>query len=67
MINYRVDSLEGLLKILKEEKVTVVGEMEVYDYGKFGWIPDPEGNKMERWEPTDAEFEKRGRETNTFT
>lgn len=51
MLNYRVENLEELLKVLKEEGVTVVGEMQVYDYGKFGWIMDPEGNKIELWEP----------------
>jgi predicted enzyme related to lactoylglutathione lyase len=53
MLNYRVHDLEALLKVLKEEGVTIVGEMESYDYGKFGWILDPEGNKIELWEPTD--------------
>jgi predicted enzyme related to lactoylglutathione lyase len=51
MINFRVDNLEALLKTLKDEGVTIVGEMETYDYGKFGWILDPEGNKIELWEP----------------
>jgi hypothetical protein len=32
--------------------------MEVLEYGKFGWILDPEGNKIELWEPNDTEFEK---------
>ena len=36
MINYRVDDLESLLKVLKEEGVEIIGEMEVYEYGKFG-------------------------------
>lgn len=53
MFNYRVENLEELLKVLKEEGVTVVGEMETYSYGKFGWILDPEGNKIELWEPID--------------
>ncbi|XLS29561.1 VOC family protein [Flavobacteriaceae bacterium M23B6Z8] len=53
MLNYRVENLVELLKILKEEGVTIVGEMEEYEYGKFGWIMDPEGNKIELWEPID--------------
>jgi predicted enzyme related to lactoylglutathione lyase len=53
MINYRVENLEELLKVLKKEGVTIVGEMETYDYGKFGWILDPDGNKIELWEPAD--------------
>lgn len=56
MMNFRVDNLEALLKILKEEGVTIVGEMETYDYGRFGWILDPDGNKIELWEPIDKAF-----------
>ncbi|WP_370640691.1 VOC family protein [Flavobacterium sp. SM15] len=53
MMNFRVENLAVLLEVLKEEGVTVVGEMESYDYGNFGWILDPEGNKIELWEPKD--------------
>lgn len=53
MMNFRVDDLEALLQVLKEEGVTIVGEMQSFDYGKFGWILDPEGNKIELWEPID--------------
>ncbi|MCB0569843.1 MAG: VOC family protein [Phaeodactylibacter sp.] len=56
MFNYRVENLAGLLNVLREEGVEVVGEIEAYDYGKFGWIMDPEGNKIELWEPNDEEF-----------
>tara|TARA_R110002033_G_scaffold35382_16_gene73536 strand:+ start:4140 stop:5501 length:1362 start_codon:yes stop_codon:yes gene_type:complete len=56
MQNFRVENLERLLLQLKEEGVTVVGEMESFDYGKFGWILDPEGNKIELWEPVDSAF-----------
>ena len=56
MMNFRVENLEELLKALKEEGVEIVGEMETYDYGKFGWIMDPEGNKIELWEPVDKVF-----------
>jgi predicted enzyme related to lactoylglutathione lyase len=56
MMNFRVDNLEALLQLLKEEGVTIVGNMESYDYGKFGWILDPEGNKIELWEPIDSAF-----------
>ena len=51
MFNYRVENLEELLKVLKEEGVTIAGEMQTFDYGKFGWIIDPDGNKIELWEP----------------
>lgn len=57
MQNFRVHDLENLLKSLKEEGVTIVGEMETYDYGKFGWIIDIEGNKIELWEPIDRVFQ----------
>ena len=59
MFNYRVENLEKLLEVLKEEGITVVGEIEKYDYGKFGWIMDLDGNKIELWEPLDETlFEK---------
>lgn len=53
MFNYRVENLEELLKVLKSEGVEIVGDIEEYSYGKFGWIMDPEGNKIELWEPTE--------------
>jgi D-3-phosphoglycerate dehydrogenase / 2-oxoglutarate reductase len=56
MFNYRVDNLKKLLDKLKEEGVTIVGKVEEYEYGKFGWILDPDGNKIELWEPIDAAF-----------
>ncbi len=57
MFNYRVENLKELLATLKEEGVTIVGEMEEYDYGKFGWILDNDGNKIELWEPIDSAFQ----------
>jgi predicted enzyme related to lactoylglutathione lyase len=56
MINYRVENLVELLAALRNEGVTVVGDLEEYPYGKFGWIMDPEGNKIELWEPKDDGF-----------
>jgi predicted enzyme related to lactoylglutathione lyase len=56
MMNFRVENLVELLDTLKKEGVTVVGAIEEYDYGKFGWIMDPEGNKVELWEPIDKAF-----------
>jgi len=53
MFNYRVENLVELLIVLKEEGVEIVGEMQEYSYGKFGWIMDPDGNKVELWEPKD--------------
>ena len=51
MINFRVKDLSSLLETLKKEDVQIVGEPQEYEYGKFGWIIDPEGNKIELWEP----------------
>lgn len=56
MFNYRVEDLENLIKTLREEGVTIVGDMQTYDYGKFAWILDNENNKIELWEPIDAAF-----------
>jgi predicted enzyme related to lactoylglutathione lyase len=56
MFNYRVHDLEKLLELLKEEGVQIAGEMETFDYGKFAWIMDPEGNKIELWEPIDEKL-----------
>jgi len=56
MMNFRVENLVELLNILKQEGVTIVGKIEEYEYGKFGWILDPEGNKIELWEPIDKAF-----------
>jgi predicted enzyme related to lactoylglutathione lyase len=50
MINYRVDDLDALLKALKEEGVTVDPHREDYEYGRFAWIMDPDGNRVELWE-----------------
>ena len=53
MINYRVENLETLVAQLKIEGVTIVDDIEDSDYGKFVHILDPEGNKIELWEPKD--------------
>lgn len=56
MMNFRIENLTELLEALKKENVTVIGDIEEYDYGKFGWILDPDGNKLELWEPIDKAF-----------
>lgn len=56
MINFRVKNLDELLEDLQKEGVEIVGEKEEYEYGKFGWIMDPEGNKIELWEPVDGKL-----------
>lgn len=67
MINYRVANLKALISILKEEGVTVLDTIETYDYGKFAHILDAEGNKLELWEPNDAEYEKLGKQMGART
>ncbi|WP_149207374.1 VOC family protein [Flavobacterium johnsoniae] len=51
MVNYRVQNIEGLLEKLKANGVTVLDDIETYEYGKFVHIMDTEGNKIELWEP----------------
>jgi predicted enzyme related to lactoylglutathione lyase len=51
MINYRVDDLAALLEALRAEGCNVLDKMDDSEYGKFGWVVDPEGNKVELWEP----------------
>ena len=51
MVNYRVADLHGLLKALKDEGCNVLDKVDESEFGKFGWVIDPEGNKVELWEP----------------
>lgn len=51
MINYRVADLHALLKALREEGCNVLDKVDESEFGKFGWVMDPEGNKVELWEP----------------
>jgi predicted enzyme related to lactoylglutathione lyase len=51
MINFRVANLDALLPALRAEGCNVVGEPEDSEFGKFGWVIDPDGNKVELWEP----------------
>lgn len=53
MINYRVTGLDELLETLRRDGIEVDGHVEVYDYGRFAWAMDPEGNRIELWEPTE--------------
>ena len=54
MINLIVDDLDGVLARLKEGGAEIVGEKEVSEFGAFGWFVDPEGNKVELWQPPEA-------------
>ena len=51
MINYRVDNLDELLAQLRQGGVEIAGGPEAAENGKFAWILDPDGNKVELWEP----------------
>jgi len=51
MINYRVDDLAALLEALRAEGCNVLEKTDDSEYGKFGWVIDPEGNKVELWQP----------------
>jgi catechol 2,3-dioxygenase-like lactoylglutathione lyase family enzyme len=55
MLNYRVDNLDALLDQLRREGVEVDARREDGDYGRFGWVYDPDGNKIELWEPPEEE------------
>jgi predicted enzyme related to lactoylglutathione lyase len=51
MINFRVDDLDALLAALRSEGCNVMDKTDSSEQGKFGWVIDPEGNKVELWEP----------------
>jgi predicted enzyme related to lactoylglutathione lyase len=51
MVNYRVDDLATLLQSLQSSGCNVLGGPDESEFGKFGWVLDPEGNKVELWEP----------------
>ncbi|MCW3083395.1 MAG: Glyoxalase-like domain protein [Bacteroidetes bacterium] len=64
MINYRVQNIEGLLRNLRKSGATIVDTIQKVDYGKFVHIMDPDGNKIELWEPIDSVLTKMGGKTN---
>ena len=51
VVNYRVEDLLGLVQVLKDEGCHVLDRIEDSDYGQFAWVIDPEGNKVELWQP----------------
>ena len=51
MVNYRVEDLHALVKALREEGCNVLDKIDESEYGMFGWVIDPEGNKVELWQP----------------
>lgn len=60
MVNYRVNNIEGLVRKLRDNGVTIVDSIQEYEYGKFVHIMDNEGNKIELWEPVDSVFTAMG-------
>ena len=66
MFNYRVENLTALLDVLRSEGVQIVGEMQQYNYGKFAYIMDCDGNKIELWEPADDAFPNLWKEGTTY-
>jgi predicted enzyme related to lactoylglutathione lyase len=55
MINYRVEDLAGLLQALRKEGCDVLEKTDDSEFGKFGWVMDPEGNKVELWQPPEGQ------------
>jgi predicted enzyme related to lactoylglutathione lyase len=51
MVNYRVEDLHALVAALRAEGCQVMDKVDESEYGKFGWVVDPDGNKIELWEP----------------
>ena len=54
MVNYRVDDLDGLLRKLEDAGVEIDLHQQNDEAGRFAWIVDPEGNRVELWEPPSA-------------
>ena len=55
MINYRVADLRALIEALRKEGCHVLDNVDESEYGKFGWVIDPEGNKVELWQPPEGQ------------
>jgi len=55
MVNYRDSDLHGLLQALRVEGCNVLDKTDDSEFGKFGWVIDPEGNKVELWQPPDGQ------------
>jgi predicted enzyme related to lactoylglutathione lyase len=55
MVNYRVADLHALVKALREEGCNVLEKIDDSEYGKFAWVIDPEGNKVELWQPPEGQ------------
>ena len=60
MINYRVDNLSELIAQLRANGIEIVNGPESHENGKFAWIMDPDGNKVELWEPMNWDEKNKG-------
>jgi predicted enzyme related to lactoylglutathione lyase len=60
MLNFQVDDIHALLDRLQAAGVAVDPKREKYDYGTFGWFTDPEGNRVELWQPDEPAPSQRG-------
>ncbi|HPE56159.1 MAG TPA: VOC family protein [Bacteroidales bacterium] len=56
MLNFIVDDVKLMVERLQKSGMQVIGEITEYEYGKFAWVMDPDGNKIELWEPVDQAF-----------
>lgn len=67
MVNYRVENIEALLDSLVKAGAEIISKVESYEYGKFAHVMDPDGNKIELWEPIDEVFDEANpTDTTTF-
>jgi predicted enzyme related to lactoylglutathione lyase len=66
MINYRVDNLDELLASLKQNGVEIVSGPESHENGKFAHIMDPDGNKLELWEPLSPDEKNKAQRSTTL-
>ena len=55
MINYRVENLDALLPLLRSEGCQVEDKVEDSEFGRFGWVIDPDGNRVELWQPPEGQ------------
>jgi predicted enzyme related to lactoylglutathione lyase len=55
MVNYRVEDLHALVNVLRHEGCTVLEKTDDSEYGRFAWVIDPEGNKVELWQPPEGQ------------
>jgi predicted enzyme related to lactoylglutathione lyase len=55
MVNYRVDDVRALIDVLRAEGCSVLDSIDASEYGTFGWVMDPEGNKVALWQPPEGQ------------